>query len=154
VIHIYLPILDNHEIDTFPIVEYLRLNFESIQIAVPKVAPLNALKHYLLIDDTTLEPNMWGIPEPTNAVPIREDQIDLVVVPMIIFDRSGHRVGYGKGYYDRFLAKCRPDARKIGLCYFNPVKRIDTDPTDISMDVVVTPDGIWEFGDKPGINHS
>ncbi|GJM30102.1 MAG: 5-formyltetrahydrofolate cyclo-ligase [Cyclobacteriaceae bacterium] len=144
-VHFYLPIVRNQEIDTFPIIEYLRKHYPAVRIAVPKVVQEHTLDHYLLTDRTKLELNLWGIPEPANATAIPLDQIDLVVTPMVIFDRAGHRVGYGKGYYDRFLAKCRPDTRKIGLCYFEPVEQIDFESTDIAMDVVVTPDGIWEF---------
>lgn len=144
-VHIYLPIIDNHEIDTFPIIQYLRAHYENVSMAVPKVAPEKSLEHYLLTQETVLETNIWGIPEPKNANPVPVEQIDLVIAPMIIFDKTGHRIGYGKGYYDRFLAKCRPDTKKVGLCYFEPVNAIEAESTDIAMDVVVTPDGVWEF---------
>jgi len=144
-VHVYLPILNNNEIDTFPMIKYLWSNFESVGIAVPKVARENQLEHYQLTEGTALKSNIWGIPEPVNAPRVEASDIDLVVAPMIIFDKCGHRIGYGKGYYDRFLANCRPATRKIGLCYFNPVRRIKNEPTDIAMDVVITPDGVWEF---------
>lgn len=144
-VHLYLPILEINEIDTLSVIKNIRNNYEKLKIAVPKVASGNQLSHFLLSENTKLETNIWGIPEPVGATSVSVDQIDMVIAPMIIFDKTGHRIGYGKGYYDRFLALCREDTRKIGLCYFDPVDRIDTEPADISMDAVITPDGVWEF---------
>jgi 5-formyltetrahydrofolate cyclo-ligase len=76
-------------------------------------------------------------------VPVK--QIDLVLVPMLAFDKSGNRIGYGKGFYDRFLGKCLPDTQKIGLSYFDPVDKIEVESTDIAMNAVVTPESVWEF---------
>jgi 5-formyltetrahydrofolate cyclo-ligase len=65
---------------------------------------------------------------------------------MIGFDLQGNRVGYGKGFYDRFLERTRPDAIKVGLCLFPPVDQIsDAAPFDIKMDVVVTPEQVYFF---------
>jgi len=138
VMHLYLAIIGKNEVDTYPIINHLRTTGAGIKIAVPKLAPEgNLLNHVLLTETTRLEANKWGIPEP--------EQIDLVLVPMLAFDKAGNRIGYGKGHYDRFLAQCRPDAQKIGLCYFDPMKRIEVEPTDVAMDVVVTPKQVWEF---------
>ena len=144
-VHLYLPVLDNNEVDTLPTIKHIRGHFEKLRIAVPKVEIGHKLSHHLLTKSTKLETNIWGIPEPVGNVTIDVEQIDLVIAPMIIFDKIGHRIGYGKGYYDRFLAKCREDTRKVGLCYFNPVGEIEIEPTDISMDAVITPEGVWEF---------
>lgn len=144
-IHLYLPMLDNKEIDTLPVIQTIRNNFKKLLIAVPKVKDDNQLEHYLLAEHTRLQTNKWGIPEPVDATPVRVEQIDLVIAPMIIFDKTGHRIGYGKGYYDRFLAQCRKDTPKIALCYFDPVDRIAPEPTDVAMDAVITPEGVWTF---------
>ena len=70
----------------------------------------------------------------------------MVLVPLLCFDESGHRVGYGKGFYDRFLTKCRPDTQKVGLSYFPPVKEItDADSFDIRLDLCLTPEKVWRF---------
>ncbi len=144
-VHLYLPVLDNNEVDTLPTIEHIRKNNRKLKIAVPRVESAHTLSHHLLTASTKLETNLWGIPEPVGNSTIEVDQIDLVIAPMIIFDRTGHRIGYGKGYYDRFLARCRPDTVKIGLCYFDPVEKIADEPTDISMNAVITPEGVWEF---------
>lgn len=146
-VHLYLPILESNEVDTVPIIHYIRSNFSKLKIAVPKVDSPTTLSHYLLTESTQLETSLWGVQEPVEAsIPVSVDQIDLVIAPVIIFDKQGHRIGYGKGYYDRFLAKCSAGTPKIGLCYFDPVERIDAEPTDVSMDAVMTPEGVWEFG--------
>ena len=73
----------------------------------------------------------------------------MVLVPLLACDRAGHRVGYGKGFYDRFLAACRPDCRKIGLSYFRPVEAIvDVYDGDVRLDRVITPDGVIQFAEK------
>ncbi len=146
VLHLYLAIIGKNEVDTYPIINHLRTTGAGIKIAVPKLAPEgNLLYHYFLTQATQLRTNKWGIPEPVAATPVPVEQIDLVLVPMLAFDKAGNRIGYGKGHYDRFLAQCRPDAQKIGLCYFDPMKRIEVEPTDVAMDVVVTPKQVWEF---------
>ena len=146
VVHLYLPIIQNNEVDTFPLIKHLRKTESAIRMVIPKVEPASQLAHYFLSKSTKLVPNVWGIPEPVDAEAADINEIDLVVVPMVIFDKKGHRIGYGKGYYDRFLAQCNPVTKKVGLCYFDPVEAIETESTDIPMDAVVTPDGVWEFG--------
>jgi 5-formyltetrahydrofolate cyclo-ligase len=69
-----------------------------------------------------------------------------VIVPLLCFDRRGHRVGYGKGFYDRYLQKCRPDCIKAGLSFFDPVDLIDdTYADDIPLDICVTPSETFRF---------
>jgi len=66
--------------------------------------------------------------------------IDAVLIPLLAFDNQGFRVGYGGGFYDRFLPACRPEALKVGLSFFDPVDVIeDKDQYDIPMDYCVTP---------------
>ena len=77
---------------------------------------------------------------------IQNSKIDLVLIPLLCFDKKGYRVGYGKGYYDRFLAECRPDVMKIGLSIFEPVDEIsDVDEFDVKMDYCITPNKIWSL---------
>ena len=91
--------------------------------------------------DSELIENRWGIREPVSGEVLGPEQIDLVIVPLLCFDASGHRVGYGRGMYDRFLAGCRADCLKVGLSYFPPVAAIDdVSETDIGLDVCITPE--------------
>jgi 5-formyltetrahydrofolate cyclo-ligase len=73
-------------------------------------------------------------------------EIDLVLVPLLTFDKRGHRVGYGKGYYDKFLARCNPYVIKIGLNFYDPVDEIsDINAFDIPLDFCVTHHEIYAF---------
>jgi len=95
---------------------------------------------------TTFTPNAWGIPEPASDPNLSPLLLDAVVVPLLACDIHGQRVGYGQGFYDRFLAQCRPDIFKIGLSFFEPHPPFDDVlPTDIPLDVLVTPERIVTF---------
>lgn len=92
--------------------------------------------------DTAFHENQWGIYEPVNGEIIDPKEIELILLPMLVGDKKGHRVGYGKGYYDRLLSNCSPNVTTVGLSYFEPIDKIDDVlPTDITMDFLVTPYG-------------
>ena len=77
---------------------------------VPKVLDKSVeMVHLLLQDNTSLRVSNYGVPEPVSGIEIPPSQIDVVFVPLLAFDELGNRVGYGKGYYDRFLTTCRGD---------------------------------------------
>lgn len=142
--HIFLHSPDKKELDTRPIIKFLRE--KSKNILVPRMIPGQELQHVLLTEETVLEENHWGIPEPVNGNIISPDTIDVVFTPLLAFDREGHRVGYGKGYYDRFFAGCRKDCIKVGLSLFEAVDKItDTGGYDIPLNYCVTPLRIYEF---------
>lgn len=146
-IHTFLPIKRNHEIDTWFIINTLKKDFAT-DIVIPKSHDDGTMTNYLLTKDTIFEENKWKIPEPSPVGSLQYSifNIDLVLIPLLCFDKQGYRVGYGKGYYDRFLAKCRPDVMKIGLSIFEPVDEIsNVDEFDIKMDYCITPNKIWSF---------
>jgi len=69
-----------------------------------------------------------------------------VLVPLLSFDKKGFRVGYGKGFYDRFLMQCKSDCIKIGLSYFDPIDVIDdADEFDVPLDFCITPQKVYVF---------
>jgi 5-formyltetrahydrofolate cyclo-ligase len=104
------------------------------------------MKAILTSDDTDFSANKLGIIEPQNGMEILPDEMDLILVPMLICDKAGHRVGYGKGFYDRFLQLCRKDALKVAFSYFEPVDKIeDTSSFDVSLNLCITPQFIYEF---------
>jgi 5-formyltetrahydrofolate cyclo-ligase len=104
------------------------------------------LEHCLLTDQTTLKLNRWGIPEPLSGISISPQQIEVVFVPLLAFDQEGHRVGYGKGYYDRFLGECPKSTLKVGLSFFDPISKIeDIDTNDIALDFAITPERVYSF---------
>lgn len=104
------------------------------------------LQHILLTDQTRLIINAHGIPEPESGIVIDEKQLDVVFVPLLCADSQGNRVGYGKGFYDKFLQKCKPETRFIGLSFFEPVEEIlDTHKNDVRLHALVTPEDIIYF---------
>ena len=145
-VHCFLPNERQREVDTWPIVRRLWA-MPSVRVLAPLCRRSgNELTHHVLTPETPLENNRWGIPEPVGGQECPASSIDWVLVPLLIFDRRGHRVGYGKGFYDRFLAGCRPEAHTVGLSLFAPVARVDdVSSEDIPLDTVVTPDQVWRF---------
>jgi 5-formyltetrahydrofolate cyclo-ligase len=104
------------------------------------------MKHFLVDEHTVFQDNQYGIPEPTAGIEVTSDMIDVVFVPLLAFDKKGNRVGYGKGYYDRFLAGCRNDVITIGLSFFPPVLSIDDiDFFDKKLDFCITPECVYAF---------
>ncbi|AWH84302.1 5-formyltetrahydrofolate cyclo-ligase [Flavobacterium album] len=102
--------------------------------------------HYLLTDNTKLVVNQYGIPEPLDGIEVPSNKMDVVFVPLLAFDNHGHRVGYGKGFYDRFLNECKPDVIKIGLSFFEAEEEaIEANDTDVRLDYCVTPSKIYRF---------
>jgi 5-formyltetrahydrofolate cyclo-ligase len=146
VVHTFLPILGHNEPDTWLIVDRIRREFPHIRLSIPRTTQDGQLENYFFEGLHQLQTNALGIPEPKQGIPTPSERIDLVLVPLLCFDAHGHRVGYGKGYYDRFLQHCRPDCRKIGLSLFGPAENIDdVDTTDIALDACVTPTGLISF---------
>lgn len=138
-IHIFLSLKKFKEIDTLPIINYFRS--KNKQIVVSKSNFKNhTLSHFILEEDTILEINKYGIPEPINAKQVLENAIDLVFVPLLISDKKNYRVGYGKGFYDKFLANCKPNTKFVGLNFFAPIAKIeDKNGFDIPLDLVIYP---------------
>lgn len=148
VVHLFLPISDNKEIDTFSILEYFKEHEPGLQVVIPRTDFEKTEMENILFDPvyTILGRNKYGIPEPIHGRIIAPQHIDAVIMPLLAFDVEGNRVGYGKGFYDRFLEACRPDTRKIGLSFFEPVERVqDVNEFDKRLDACITPERIWEF---------
>jgi 5-formyltetrahydrofolate cyclo-ligase len=148
IVHLFLPIRNKNEVDTFSILNYFKENFPDLKIVIPRTNFQNLLMENVLYDYeyTILGRNKLGIPEPIHGKIIAANQIDLVFIPLLAYDKLGNRAGYGKGFYDRFLMNCRPDTMKIGLSYFDPIEEIyDLNQFDIKMDACICPGKIWEF---------
>lgn len=141
--HIFLSITKHKEINS----EYiLQIIFgKDGNVVVPKVKN-DKLEHYLLTDNTKLKLSKWGIPEPQNGIKIDSQELDVVFIPLLAYDKAGNRIGYGKGFYDKFLSDCRPEALKIGLSFFEPEEQnIEVSKHDIKLDYCVTPKSIYTF---------
>ena len=104
------------------------------------------MTHFLLTDNTKFTKNEYGIPEPINGIEVPIDKINVIFVPLLAYDKLGNRVGYGKGFYDKFLFKCKKETILIGLSFFEPENEIkDVSINDIRLNHCVTPVGINSF---------
>jgi 5-formyltetrahydrofolate cyclo-ligase len=137
------------EVETALIIERLWRDHPKIATDAPRInLSSGEIEAFQFDKSTTLIENRWRIPEPAGGDPIDPQELDLVIVPLLCFDETGYRVGYGRGYYDKFLVRCRPDCLKVGLSFFSPVDRIsDTDDLDIPLDRCVTPEKVYDFGE-------
>ena len=144
ILHAFIPIEKFNEINTRIIFAKLWRDFPHIETVVPRVDfETNSIRNLKFTHETELVRNVWDIDEPVLGEFVETQRIDMVLVPGVCFDRDGHRVGYGKGFYDRFLKTCRPDCVKIGLSFFEPVEKIDdTHDGDVVLNFVITPDGV------------
>ena len=150
-LHLFLPLARLNEPDTWLIIRHIWAEGLAVRLAVPVVQPDGAsLKHYELTPDTPLHLSRFGIPEPeaTAATEVLPAAFDAVLVPLLAVDAAGYRVGYGGGFYDRFLAQCRPGTQFIGLNVLDeaPLEGIaDVLPTDVALTAYLTPGQVWRF---------
>lgn len=141
VLHTYLPIRRQHEVDTWPIIRRIWAEWPQVVVLSSITDPVtHSLTSFQLTPDTVLVENRWGIPEPAHVPVGNVPTPTLVLVPLLAFDERGHRVGYGGGYYDRFLARLPAACLPIGLSFFSALARIDSvELTDVPLDTCVEP---------------
>lgn len=144
VLHLFLPILSKREPDTWFIIDRVRKDFPHIRLVIPRVNGAE-MENILFEDNDQLGNSKWGMLEPKNGVRVNPQEIDMVLVPLLAFDKYGHRVGFGKGYYDKFLAACKPTCKKIGISFFEEVIIDDINPFDQAMDLCITPRDVILF---------
>lgn len=143
--HIFLPITEHEEVNTEFILHLLSGKDKEIIVSKADFETRN-MTHFLLTDNTKIKKNEYNIPEPVDGIEVPAHKIDVVFVPLLAFDKKGHRVGYGKGFYDKFLSECKPDVIKIGLSFFEPEELItDIFEGDVKLDYCVTPNLIHAF---------
>ena len=104
------------------------------------------MTHFLLTDNTKIKKNNYNIPEPINGIEIKSEQLEVVFLPLLAYDKVGNRIGYGKGFYDRFLANCNPKILKIGLSFFEAeIEIFEASNKDVRLDYCVTPHEVFRF---------
>lgn len=146
VVHLYMPIEKNNEPDTRLIIDRVRREFPHIQLLIPRITKSGELENFVFEGFHQLQTNTWGIPEPQNGELVGASKIDLVIVPLLASDLNGNRVGYGKGFYDKFLSKCKPSCVRVGLSFFKPVERIDDlNAYDIPLTHLIIPEEVMSF---------
>ena len=143
--HIFFPIEKNNEIDTKLIIQIVQGKDKNV--VLPKTNFNDkTITNYLLTDATLMKINKNGISEPESGIVVTENQLDVVFVPLLCFDKHGHRVGYGGGYYDRLLKKCSTKTIKVGLSFFDPIEKIENiTQSDIKMDYCISSSRIYKF---------
>jgi 5-formyltetrahydrofolate cyclo-ligase len=143
--HLFLSITEHKEVNTEFILHLLAGKDKEIVISKSDFET-REMTHFLLTDNTRIKKNEYNIPEPVDGLEVPATKIDVVFVPLLAFDKKGNRVGYGKGFYDKFLSHCKPEAIKIGLSFFEPEELIsDVFESDVLLDYCVTPIGVFEF---------
>ena len=145
VVHLFLSIQKQREPNTQPIMENLFSLGKTVAVSQSDFTT-KQMTHWAVSPESFWQTNRYGIPEPTKGTPVSPSSIDLVFVPLLGYDTKGQRVGYGQGFYDRFLSACAPDTVFVGLSYFPPEAEItDCEPTDIRLHQCIHSEGIVHF---------
>ncbi len=143
--HLFLSITEKKEIDTEFILHILQGKDKNIILSKSDFNT-RKLHNFLLTDTTVIRKNKWNIPEPVDGIEISSEKIEVVFVPLLAFDLNGHRLGYGKGFYDIFLASCKPEVIKVGVSFFEAENMIpELEISDIALDYCVTPNKTYIF---------
>ncbi|MEP1034288.1 5-formyltetrahydrofolate cyclo-ligase [Ekhidna sp.] len=143
-IHTFLAIKENNEPDISPLFEPLWKAQKQIIISKTDFM-FKQMRHYLFEEQTQLEVNRKGIPEPINAREASVSDIDIIFVPLLLSDKLGYRIGYGGGYYDRLLSET--NSLKVGLSLSPPVDEIlQKEDWDIPLDYLITPFKTYQYG--------
>ncbi len=143
----YYPVNARKEFNVTKCDQLVRQQFSEVKIAWPRIdAEMHTMEAYQVEIDGLFAKNKYNILEPINGEWVPPDLIDMAFVPLVAFDQKGFRIGYGKGYYDRYLKRCRPSIPIIGFSFFDPVERIrDINEFDVPLSLCITPSGIYEF---------
>lgn len=143
----FYPIEQNNEVTTFLITDYLHFKNPNLKICYPKTNSKDCTMQAIVCNaDSIFEANEFNIPEPLDTEVANPESIDLVIAPLLAFDLRGYRVGYGKGFFDRYLKECREDCIKVGFSYFDPLASIDdANDFDVPLDFCITPQRTYVF---------
>ncbi len=142
----YQPIAGFAEFSPAPVENNLSKRFPGVQFCYPKI-------NGDVMDAFTFIPGKsnwvrqeWGIPEITGGKTVVPAEIDMILIPLLVTDRKGYRVGYGKGFYDRFMEQCPAEVLTIGFSFFDPVAQIDgLHKMDLKLRYCVTPQQVFKF---------
>lgn len=143
-IHLFLPIDRFHEVDTYPLFYKLQVQgFHLYTSAVNKEK--DNLDTLDITDIREFKSDSWGIPVPVGANPGKPESIQVVLIPLLAYDLRGFRIGYGKGYYDKYLSSMSQEVLKIGISFFPPMDELPKENHDVPLDLCVTPEGRLSF---------
>lgn len=143
----YWPIEENNEPDTHLFTEFLKFRNPELKVCYP-AADFDSLGMQAVATDidTPFTKNDLNIYEPQGHEIIPPEHLDMVFVPLLAFDEEGFRVGYGKGFYDKYLPDCSAECLLVGFSYFPPLARLDDrDEFDVPLDLCITPQNVYVF---------
>lgn len=145
----YLPMMQKGELDIFPINTFLEEKYEA-RICFPRMLPNDCFEAvHMHKGGATKKHTQYLFNEPQQGAVIEPCKLSLVITPLIIFDTSGIRVGYGKGMYDNFFTGISDSCIKLGCSFFSPIEKvIDAHSFDKKLDVGVTPTKTYFFATK------
>jgi 5-formyltetrahydrofolate cyclo-ligase len=143
----YWPIEENNEPNTHLFNDYIEFKNPAMKFLYPKTDFERQEMEAIEVNaDTAFQKNGRNIHEPIDGIVTDAMTIDMILVPLIIFDKHGYRLGYGKGFYDKYLKRCRPDCLKVGFCYFEPIDPIEgTGEFDVPLNLCITPNNAYVF---------
>jgi len=142
--HIFLSISEKKEVDTEFLLHVLQGRDKSIVVSKTNFTT-NEMEHFLLQENTSLVVSNYGIPEPVDGIEVAVKKLDVVFIPLLAFDTRGNRIGYGKGFYDRFLSNCNEETIFVGLSFFEPELTIPSSADDIKLHFCITPKKTFAF---------
>lgn len=143
----YWPIGQFNEPNTHLFCGFLEFRNPGLITAYPRIDVERGLMQAVIVhEETKFVKKAFSVFEPEGNEILQPENIDLILVPLLCFDKNGFRVGYGKGFYDRFLAKCRKGCLKIGFSFFDPVDELpDKHEFDVPLNLCVTPHTTYVF---------
>lgn len=145
--HLFLPIVGQQEVNTMLLKDMLDQQGKILYTSRVRKGELG-LDTVKLSQSATLLVDSWGIPIPEQVEVVSSESIQVVFVPLLAYDTQGNRLGFGKGYYDFFLASLSSDVLKVGLSFFDPEKAIPVEAHDVPLDFCLTATSSWGFGQK------
>lgn len=143
----YIPIEKKREVPASFFEETLRAIHATFGICYPSANfESGKMQAFQDNDNLVLDEVDFGLIQPTKGDLVSPTDIDVILVPLLSFDKKGHRLGYGKGFYDRFFSQCKPGVLKIGLSWFAPLEEIpEINPQDVPLSYCVTPQALYVF---------
>ncbi len=148
-VHTFLTIERLNEINTLFINQDLFNSNCTVVTSITNYTPPISLMHSVIDEKSEFEIDEYNIPVPINKIAVDVNKIDIVLIPLLAFDKLGNRLGYGKGLYDSFLNHCNPSCLKIGLSLFDAHhETIPTESHDIKLDYCITPNKIYKFNNE------
>ena len=141
----FYPMDAHNEPNSLLLAKYLQAIIPGLTMAYPRIQP-DGYQMDFYAETESLSENKWGIQEPLPLNKVLPSQMEAILVPLLGFDQSGQRIGFGKGYYDRYFENYPKEGLRIGISYFEPIPNIqDTHQFDVPLTHCSTPWNSYEF---------